>query len=153
MYFIAVRQHEELERTDFLSLLLLLLASTCIDIIPNSLQIHVYEPIRLVCRIRSTDAFNEQHLRVQWTRNDNPLVNIAECLSNYSSSEGTLYETLIIRKARKTDTGVYSCRYGSLLTATAHIIVHPSESQPLGFVWAEDLVHFFQILQAVNHVD
>jgi len=98
--------------------------NTCIDIIPNDLYININEPIRLVCRIRSTDAFNEQNLRVQWTRNDYRLINIAECLSNYSSIDGILYETLIIRKARKADTGIYTCRYGQLLTATSHVIVN-----------------------------
>ena len=109
----------------FLLTIVYFLADTCIDIVPHTLNININEPIRLVCRIRSTDAFNEQNLRVQWTRNDYPLVNIAECLSNYSSTDGTLYETLIIRKARKSDTGIYKCYYGSLLTAKAHIIVHP----------------------------
>lgn len=100
------------------------LANSCIDIIPNSLHINVNEPIHLVCRIRSTDAFNEQNIRVEWTRNEHPLINIAECLSNFSSIDGTLYETLVIRKARRMDTGVYKCRYGPLLTATSHIVVH-----------------------------
>ena len=100
------------------------LANTCIDIVPNELHININEPIRLVCRIRSTDAFNEENFRVQWTRNNYRLVNIAECLSNYSSIDGTLYETLIIRKARKTDSGIYICQYGQSLSATAHVIVH-----------------------------
>ncbi|UJR30590.1 hypothetical protein I4U23_018117 [Adineta vaga] len=98
--------------------------NTCIDIIPDHLHVNINEPIRLVCRIRSTDAFNELNIRVQWTRNDYPLINIAESLSNYSSTDGTLYETLTIRKARKVDTGIYTCRYGQLLTATAHVIVN-----------------------------
>lgn len=100
------------------------LANTCIDIVPNELHININEPIRLVCRIRSTDAFNEENLRVQWIRNNYRLVNIAECLSNYSSIDGTLYETLIIRKARKTDSGTYICQYGPSLSATTHVIVH-----------------------------
>lgn len=98
--------------------------NSCIDIIPNSLQINVNEPIHLVCRIRSTDAFNEQNIRVEWSRNEHPLINIAECLSNFSTVDGILYETLIIRKARRMDTGIYKCRYGPLLTATSHIVVH-----------------------------
>ena len=102
-------------------------ASTCIDIIPNGLHVNVNEPIHLVCRIRSTDAFNEQNIRVEWTRNEHPLINLAECLSNFSSADGILYETLIIRKARRMDTGIYKCRYGPLLTATSHIVVHQCE--------------------------
>lgn len=100
------------------------LAESCINIIPNDLHVNIHEPIRLVCRIRSTDAFNEQNLRVQWTRNDYPIINIAECLSNYSSVDGTLYEVLAIQKARKTDTGTYTCRYGQLLAATAYVTVN-----------------------------
>lgn len=80
--------------------------------------------IRLVCRIRSTDAFGQTNIRVEWTKNDQPVMNIAECLSNYSSTDGTLYETFIIRKAQKSDTGIYKCHYGSLLTGSAHVIVH-----------------------------
>ncbi|CAF1587654.1 unnamed protein product [Rotaria magnacalcarata] len=98
--------------------------NTCISITPNSLNVNINELIRLVCHIRSTDAFNEQNIRVQWTRNDYPILNIAECFSNYSSTDGTLYEILIIRKARKTDTGIYTCRYGDILTATSHVIIH-----------------------------
>ncbi|CAF1022363.1 unnamed protein product, partial [Adineta ricciae] len=103
---------------------LTIMTDTCIGIIPNHTHVNINDPIRLVCRIRSTDAFNEKNIRVQWTRNEYPLVNIAESLSNYSSIDGTLYETLIIRKARKIDTGTYTCRYGSLLSATAHVIVN-----------------------------
>ncbi|CAF1410715.1 unnamed protein product [Adineta steineri] len=103
---------------------LTIITNTCIDIIPNDIHVNINEAIRLICRIRSTDAFNEQNLRVQWTRNDYPLINIAESLTNYSSIDGTLYETLIIRKARKIDTGIYTCRYGEYLTATAHVIVN-----------------------------
>ena len=55
-------------------------------------------------------------------------MNIAECLSNYSSIDGTLYETLIIRKARKTDSGIYTCQYGQLLTSAAHVIVNPCKT-------------------------
>lgn len=84
------------------------------------------EMIHLVCRIRSADAVNEQKLRVQWTRNNHPILNVAEYFSNYSSSESSLYERLLIRKARKTDTGIYACQYGPLLTATAHVIVQQS---------------------------
>ncbi|CAF1282508.1 unnamed protein product [Rotaria sordida] len=102
--------------------------NSCINIIPNNLHVNINEAIRLVCRIRSPDAFNQQNLRVQWTRNDYPILNIAECLSNYSSIDDTLYEILTIRKARRTDTGIYTCRYGQLLTATAHIIVNQYSS-------------------------
>lgn len=82
------------------------------------------EAIHLVCQIRSTDAFNEQNIRVQWTRNNYPLINVAECLSNYSSIDDILYESLTIRKARQIDSGIYTCRYGQFLTATAHVIVN-----------------------------
>jgi hypothetical protein len=108
----------------FILYYLFFLANTCIDIVPNNSHVNLNEVIRLVCRIRSTDAFNEQNLHVEWTRNGYELRNIAECLSNYSSIDGTLYETLIVRKARKTDTGIYTCRYGPLLTATTHVIVN-----------------------------
>jgi hypothetical protein len=117
------------------------LANTCIDIIPNNLHVNINDVIRLVCRIRSTDAFNEQNLRVQWTRNVYQLINIAECLSNYSSIDGTLYETLIIRKARRPDSGIYTCRYGDLLTATAHVVV--SQCMYLFYVFFLKIFFFF----------
>lgn len=78
-----------------------------------------------MCRIRSTDAFGEQNIRAQWTRNGHSIINIAECLSNYSSTDGSLYETLALRRARKADTGIYTCHYGPLLIATAHVTVNP----------------------------
>jgi hypothetical protein len=103
-------------------------ASSCIDIVPTHSHVTISDVLRLVCRIRSIDTFDEQNVRVEWTRNDFPLVNIAECRSNYSSIDGTLYETLIIRKARRSDTGIYTCRYGPKLLATAHVIVNQSMS-------------------------
>ena len=100
------------------------LANTCIDIVPSSLHVNINKPIRLVCRIRSTDAFKKQDLRAEWMHNNYSIMNIAECLSNYSSIDGTLYETLIVRKARRTHTGIYTCRYGQLLIASAHVTVN-----------------------------
>ena len=107
------------------------LASTCIDIMPNNSHISINDGIRLLCRIRSTDTADEHTRRVQWTRNDSPLNTIAESRSNYSSTDGTLYETLVIRRARKIDTGIYRCHYGPLLTASAHVVVHPCRRRRL----------------------
>lgn len=50
--------------------------------------------------------------------------NITELISNYSSIDGILYETLIIKNASRSDTGIYTCRYGQILTATAKVIVN-----------------------------
>jgi len=119
------------------------LAKSCIDIIPNELHVNPNEPIRLVCRIRPTDAFNEHNIRVQWTRNDFEIINIAECLSNYSSVDGTLYETLIIRKARKTDNGIYACRYGQLLTATSHVIVNQCKYVFFSIFYLIITIHYY----------
>jgi hypothetical protein len=100
------------------------LGNTCIDIIPNHIHTTTDEPIQLVCRIRSIENSNEVNLHVEWTRNDYLLNNITESSSNYSSIDGILYETLIINNATRTDTGIYKCRYGQVLTATAQVIVN-----------------------------
>ena len=130
------------------------LASTCIDILPNSSHISVNDGIRLLCRIRSTDTADDHTRRVQWTRNDAPLNTIAESRSNYSSTDGTLYETLVIRRARKIDTGIYQCQYGPLLTATAHVVVHPCRKTEALHrpVVDRSRVFFLQILVVVNPV-
>ena len=45
-------------------------------------------------------------------------------MSNYSTNEGILYETLTIKQANLSDTGLYTCHYGEQLSANAHIIVN-----------------------------
>lgn len=100
------------------------LANTCIDIIPNHIHITLDEPIQLVCRINSIENSNEVNFHVEWTRNDYVLNDQTETTSNYSSIDGILYDTLTIRHANRTDTGIYKCRYGKTLTATAQVIVN-----------------------------
>jgi hypothetical protein len=100
------------------------LANSCIDIIPNHIHITVDEPIHLTCRIHSIENSKEVNFHVEWTRNDNLLNNITESISKYSSIDGILHDTLIIKNANLTDTGIYKCRYGQFLTATAQVIVN-----------------------------
>lgn len=88
------------------------------------MHISIDEPIHLVCRIHSIENSNEVNLHVEWTRNDYLLNNITETISNYSSIDGKFYDTLIIKNANRTDTGIYQCRYGQYLTATAQVIVN-----------------------------
>jgi hypothetical protein len=100
------------------------LANTCIDIIPNQIHITSDDPFQLICRVRSIENSNDDNLHVEWTRNDHLLSNITESISNYSSIDGVLYETLIIKNASRSDTGIYTCRYGQYLIATAKVIVN-----------------------------
>ncbi len=99
-------------------------ANSCIDIIPNHVHISIDEPIHLVCRIHSIENSNEINFHVEWTRNDNLLNNITEFISNYSSIDRILYHTLIIKNANRTDTGIYKCQYGQILTAKSQVIVN-----------------------------
>lgn len=93
------------------------------------MHISIDEPIHLVCRIHSIENSNEVNLHVEWTRNDYLLNNITETISNYSSIDGKFYDTLIIKNANRTDTGIYKCRYGQYLTATAQVIVNQCKSK------------------------
>jgi hypothetical protein len=104
--------------------IIFLLANSCIEIIPNHIHVTIEEPIHLVCRIHSIENPNEVNFHVEWTRNDYLLNNLTELISNYSSIDGILYESLMIKSANRTDTGIYKCRYGELLTATAQVIVN-----------------------------
>ncbi|UJR15992.1 hypothetical protein I4U23_002911 [Adineta vaga] len=100
-------------------------SNSCIEIIPNLLHTNSEEPIQIVCRIRSIEDSDEVNFHVEWTRNDYLLDNnLTESSSNYSSTDGILYETLIIKNATRNDTGIYKCRYGHDLMATAQIIVN-----------------------------
>ncbi|CAF0957826.1 unnamed protein product [Adineta steineri] len=102
-----------------------ILSNTCIDIIPDHIHTNADEPIYLICRIRSIENSNEVNLQVEWTRNDYLLDNnMTESSSNYSSIDSILYETLTIKNATRNDTGIYRCRYGHDLTATAQVIVN-----------------------------
>ena len=83
------------------------------------------ESFHLVCRIHSIENSRQVNLHVEWTRNDNLLDNdLTETNSNYSSTDGILYETLMIKNASRNDTGIYKCRYGDDLLATAQVIVN-----------------------------
>jgi hypothetical protein len=119
------------------------LANTCIDIIPNHIHTTTDEPIHLICRIRSIENLNIENLQVQWTRNGYSLNNtIVESISNYSSIDGILYETLTIKNASPTDTGIYTCQYGQLLTASASVIVNQCMFDFFVFsVWIISFLH------------
>ncbi|CAF3409465.1 unnamed protein product [Rotaria sp. Silwood1] len=107
---------------------LTILPNTCIDIVPNRICVTIDEPIHLVCRIRSMKNSNEVNLHVEWTRDNYLLDNLTEYISNYASMDGLLYETLLIKHASRNDTGIYTCRYGQMLTATAQVIVNQNPS-------------------------
>ena len=100
------------------------LANSCIEITPSHSHVTMDDPIQLNCRINSIEDPNEADLHVEWTRNDYLLNNVSESISNYSSIEKILYERLIIKNASRNDTGIYTCRYGQLLAATAQVIVN-----------------------------
>ena len=109
--------------------LFLSLANTCIDIVSNSSYVTVGEPIHLICRIRAIKNSNEVNLHVEWKRNDKLLPkNRNDITTNYSSINGILYGILVIKHANQTDTGIYQCQYGPLLTATFQIIVNQCKS-------------------------
>ncbi|CAF4180491.1 unnamed protein product [Rotaria sp. Silwood2] len=110
---------------------LTILSNTCIDIVPNRICVTIDEPIHLICRILSTKNPNEVNLHVEWTRDNYLLDNLTEHISNYVSTDGILHGALLIRHASRNDTGIYTCRYGQMLTATAQVIVnqYPSGSK------------------------
>jgi len=103
---------------------LTILTTSCINIVPEQSHVVVDEPIQLLCRIRLSENFNQNQFRIYWTRNDHPLNHTVEFMSNYSTNEGILYETLTIKQANLSDTGLYTCHYGEQLSANAHIIVN-----------------------------
>ncbi|CAF0774656.1 unnamed protein product [Rotaria sordida] len=110
---------------------LTILSNTCIDIVPNRICVTIDEPIHLMCRIHSMKNPNEVNLHVEWTRDNYLLDNLTEYISNDVSVDGILYETLLIKHASRNDTGIYTCRYGQMLIATAQVIVnqYPSGSK------------------------
>ncbi|CAF1206225.1 unnamed protein product [Adineta ricciae] len=102
-----------------------ILSNSCIDIIPDQIHTNSDEPIQIICRVRSIENSDEVNFHVEWTRNDYLLENnLTESSSNYSSADGILYDTLTIKNATRNDTGIYKCRYGQDLVATAQIVVN-----------------------------
>ena len=57
------------------TLIFSLLATTCIEIIPQQIYVTVDEPLQLICRVHSPERLDESDVRsvVQWTRNNHPL--------------------------------------------------------------------------------
>ncbi|CAM4762380.1 unnamed protein product [Rotaria magnacalcarata] len=110
---------------------LTILSNTCIDISPDRICVTIDEPIHLLCRIHSIKNSNEVNLHVEWTRNNYLLDNLTEYISNYLSIGGILHERLLIKHATQNDTGIYTCRYGDMLTASAEVIInqHPGGSK------------------------
>lgn len=102
-----------------------LLANSCIDITPESVHTTVDESIQLICRIHSFENSNQVNFHVEWTRNGKVLNNVNQpTISNYSATDGILSDTLTIKNVHRNDTGIYQCRYGEYLTATAQVIVN-----------------------------
>ncbi|CAF1069590.1 unnamed protein product [Adineta ricciae] len=102
-----------------------ILSNSCIDIIPDQIHTNSDEPFQIICRVRSIENSDEVNFHVEWTRNDYLLENnLTESSSNYSSADGILYDTLTIKNATRNDTGIYKCRYGQDLVATAQIVVN-----------------------------